>query len=593
MKTSSSNSSSSLLSSLFSSRGIKQKFITLALALLLLVAGFIAWFFPLRQEREMSAYLNQKAVVLAEVTAYGTSSGMVFDDAASVKTALDGIQSLPDVQFALAYNKAGTLISSVKQGNTVSYGAQIATMLRSSKQLSERPSERTTSRATELTELAELTDITIVVQPILSNGERYGTLVLGLSRAFLRADVARSRWVAFGVSAAILLLGGLLFYWQTTRLVQPLKTLEAAANHVAQGDLNIATVPVQTADEIGALTGVFNHMVGNLKSYVQRVEQQAAQIQDSNNKLQENNLELSAANEEIQRQVEIQAEQSREIELANSELQEKNLALDNAMQELKLTQSQLVQSERMNAAGMLTAGVMHEVNNPNAAVIAAVHDVRQTIGQMHEFFFSLLDERGKQSKKAQQFATLSADAQQTLGIALTGAERVKGIVANLQSYTKHQRAGGYESTIAHEIASTVEIFCYQFKKVAVTVDIPDTSTSEGNFGELNQVFLNLLVNAAQAGASDIAISGVPNTSTGGGMDVRFADNGKGMALDVQRRIFEPFFSTKGDGNSGLGLSISQQILARHGVGIEVASVLDEGTTFTLRFPAQMLPQPID
>ncbi len=553
--------------------GIKQKFIALAMALLLGVSAFIAWFFPLRQRQEMSAYLNQKAAVLAQVTAYGTASGVVFDDSAATKTALDGLRSLPDVQFALVFRANGTRIGEVSASNSEPYMTDVTTL-------------RQAVEASKAQQLHELDDVTLVASPIRfgnqANAEIAGTLVLALTREYLKRDVQQSFRVALLVSAAIVVVGGMVFFQQTGRLVRPIQTLKAAAEKVSANNLQIEALPVVSRDEIGTLTTVFNQMVSNLRGYVQQIQEQSAQIALTNAKLQENNLELSAANEEIQRQIEIQAEQSREIELANSELQEKNLALDSAMQELKLAQSQLVQSERMNAAGMLTAGVMHEVNNPNAAVMAAVTDVQATVSKIHDFFFSLLDEKGKQSKKAREFAEMSNDALATLNIAITGATRIKGIVANLQHYTKHQRAGAYESTLKEEFVSTAEIFRYQFKTVQVDIDIDDTVISKGNFGELNQVFLNLFVNAAQAGATVITISATVLES--GAVAVRICDNGKGMTEDVQRRIFEPFFSTKGEGNSGLGLSISKQILDQHNISIAVESTVGAGTIFTLVFP---------
>jgi signal transduction histidine kinase len=550
--------------------GIQQKFITLALVLLVCVSVFIAWFFPMRQEQEMSKYLNQKAMVLAEVTAYSTAAGVMFDDTSSVRTALDGVKTLPDVLFVLTYNTQGVQMGAVKQESAAPHRRIIDTV-----------------RAARVPTVYEAQDLSVVAVPIVLNSTTQGQLVLGLSRRFLRDDVQRSRRLTLAVSAAIVLLGGLIFYWQTARLVRPLKTLESAAEQLSAGTLSIAAVPVVSRDEIGTLTNVFNQMVANLRGYIQRVERQSQELGMVNSKLQENNLELAAANEEIQRQIEVQTEQAREIELANAELQEKNLALDEAFKELTHTQSQLVQSERMNATGMLTAGVMHEINNPNAAVIAAVHDVKQTVNHLSKFFHSLLDERSRQSKKAHQFDQMSDDVQHTLDVAMNGAHRVKNIVANLQHFTKHQRAGTYQSTLAAELASTSEIFRYQFKTVAVVLSIEEDASVQGNFGELNQVFLNLLVNAAQAGATSITITGSRAAQTKN-VVLSIADNGKGMSAEVQKRIFEPFFSTKGAGNSGLGLSISKQILERHGVSITVESVPQHGTTFLLIFPHALI-----
>jgi signal transduction histidine kinase len=547
--------------------GIQQKFVTLLLASLLAVSVFIAVFFPMHLEQQMSNYLNQKALVLAQVTAYGTASGVVFDDTVAVKNALDGIRALPDVQFALVYSLNGTEMGAVKPENVMAHMRMVDSARRRS------PTESTVNQAE---------DVTVVAVPIVQNNTQHGQIILALTRTFLLEDVQRSRMITLVLSAGIVLLGGLGTFWQTKRLVRPIQTLERAASHVATtGDLVIEDVPIEANDEVGRLTHVFNGMVTNLRLYVQQVQAQSQEMAALNDKLQENNLELAAANEEIQRQIEIQAEQSREIELANSELQEKNMALDRAMNDVREAQSQLVQSERMNAAGMLTAGVMHEINNPNAAILGAIHETRSIVQRIHDYFFGLLDESSKQTRRAQAFDVLCADAERTLSIANNGATRVKNIVANLQHFTKHQRDGVYELQLLQEIQSTAEMFRYQFKAVAVRTDIPPTVCIQGNAGELNQVFLNLLVNAAQAGATEIVVRAAQYPE---GVTLEIEDNGQGMPEIVQRRIFEAFYSTKGEGNSGLGLSISRQILERHSALIGVQSESGQGTTFRLTFP---------
>ena len=296
----------------------------------------------------------------------------------------------------------------------------------------------------------------------------------------------------------------------------------------------------------------------------------------------ERTSELLEANTEIQRQISVQTEQAREIEYANSELQEKNLALDEAFKELQQAQSQLVHSERMNAAGMLTAGVMHEINNPNAAVIAAVHDAKSTIKKITEFFFSLLDERSKQSQKAQQFSKLTDEANHVLEIASVGAMRVKGIVANLQHFTKHQREGMYIGSFDMEFVSTLEMFQYQFKQTTIITDIEKGLALEANWGELNQIMLNLLINAVQAGAGQIQVK--VHSLNEHRIVVHVSDDGSGMSAEVSRKIFEPFFSTKSSGNNGLGLSISKQIIERHGGTIRCESEIGKGTSFFIDLP---------
>lgn len=264
-------------------------------------------------------------------------------------------------------------------------------------------------------------------------------------------------------------------------------------------------------------------------------------------------------------------------------LQESNLELDHTVSELKDTQAQLVQSERLNAAGMLTAGVMHEINNPNSSVFSALELVEQRLSGLQEHFLSMLDERDRTTQEATSFVGMITRAQEILLVALNGSERIKNIVLALQGFTKHQHDGKTKSSIAGEIHTTVTMFQYQFKDVAVEESIPSDWRIEGSWAELNQAMLNLLVNAAQAGATKVAIIADPVRN--GTITFRITDNGEGISAKTLTRIFEPFFSTKSVGNSGLGLSITKKIIELHGGSIAVESREEEGTTFTITLPA--------
>ena len=297
--------------------------------------------------------------------------------------------------------------------------------------------------------------------------------------------------------------------------------------------------------------------------------------------------ELREANDEIQRQLTIQTEQAREIELANTYLQETNAQLDQALRDLQETQTQLVASERIGAIGMLAAGIMHEINNPNAGVYGALEQIILKIRNLHAFFLSLLDEEGKQSQEAVRFAGMVGDIETMLHLARDGSARVKNIVGTLRGFTKYQAEGVKSDALERELAATVEIFKFQYNNVRVSMEFTGDCTIEANFGEINQVFLNLLVNASQAGATEITIharevsinAGVGTSS----VEVRLSDNGGGMDDAMQKRVFEPFYTTKGAGNSGLGLTISKTILERHKATLRVESQLGAGTTFVLVF----------
>jgi signal transduction histidine kinase/ligand-binding sensor domain-containing protein len=313
---------------------------------------------------------------------------------------------------------------------------------------------------------------------------------------------------------------------------------------------------------------------------VRSIERRSAELEQL---VDERTHLLQDANVEVGRQLEILNEQAKEIEITNSRLQETNLELDHTVTELKDTQAQLVQSERLNAVGMLTAGVMHEINNPNSSVFSALELVEQRLSGLQERFLSMLDERDRTTQEAMSFVTMITRAQEILLVALNGSERIKNIVLALQGFTKHQHDGMTKSSIAGEIHTTVTMFQYQFKDVEVEESIPPDWRIEGSWAELNQAMLNLLVNAAQAGATKVTIIADPVRN--GSIRLRITDNGEGMSGETLPRIFEPFYTTKSVGNSGLGLSITKKIIEQHGGSIAVESRAEEGTTFTITLPA--------
>lgn len=267
-------------------------------------------------------------------------------------------------------------------------------------------------------------------------------------------------------------------------------------------------------------------------------------------------------------------------------LEAKNTELQQAIDVLQETQAQLVQSERASAVGNLVAGVMHEINNPNAAIYGAIQDALQTTNAANTYFLSLLGEEDRTSTEATKMTGILGGLERTLEIAADGAERIRAIVATLRSFAKHQEAEHQTARLEDQIASTVTLFRYQFKNVEVRQNFCTESgllEISGNLGELNQVFLNLLVNAAQADATAIEIRAGRNDN--GELVVEIADNGVGMDETTKMRIFDPFFTTRGVGNTGLGLNITRKIMDKHNASISVESKPGSGATFTLVFPA--------
>ncbi len=317
-----------------------------------------------------------------------------------------------------------------------------------------------------------------------------------------------------------------------------------------------------------------------MREQIVEEQQQRAFAEKINEQERIRNKELASANEEISRQNQILEEQSREIELTNTHLNEVILELDTALTDLKETQTQLVASERLSAVGMLTAGVMHEINNPNAAVYAALEQMQLKEQDIRTFFVGLLNEEDKESPDAKKFLTMVDEVKRMNTLAMEGSNRVKQIVASLRTFTKHQEAGMKTASLKDELVSTIEMFRYQFKAVSIKQEYIGNASIEANFGEINQVFLNLLVNAAQAGATEIILH---SEERGNMLEVLVSDDAGGIPPDVVAHIFEPFYTTKGAANSGLGLSISKKIIERHNATMTVESEIGKGTTFRLTF----------
>jgi signal transduction histidine kinase/tetratricopeptide (TPR) repeat protein len=378
---------------------------------------------------------------------------------------------------------------------------------------------------------------------------------------------------------------------QRAIIVQDYQQTHQQALH---GDAPASLVYVPLTSPEGAIIGVFSvqsyrkqyfteqhlNVLGTIVPFV------ASALSNANayREIARVNDDLAERNAEIEKQNALLDEQARDIEIANTELQEKNLSLDSALSDLKAAQIHIVQNERMSAVGMLTAGVMHEINNPNAVVYSASNQALKKSVELKEFFFSLLDTDEQDTEEADTFAQLSDSVTKYLSLVRDGSERVKAIVENLQGFTKHQSATMKVGDLRDSLRATIQLFSFKFDSVTVSEYLDAALIIEANFGEVNQILLNLLVNAAQASARNIAIRGEFNAATNT-VAVAIADDGTGMSEETVKKIFEPFFSTKGTGNSGLGLSITRQILDKHHANISVESAVGTGTTFTLHFPA--------
>jgi signal transduction histidine kinase len=255
------------------------------------------------------------------------------------------------------------------------------------------------------------------------------------------------------------------------------------------------------------------------------------------------------------------------------------MRVDERTQELRETQDQLVQSEKMRSLGQLVAGVAHELNNPIGFVHANLQLLDDYVGRLLQ-----PDLDPEKRRKAQEAIA------KLLSRSREGTERVKQIVQDLRTFSRTDQAELQQVQLEDEIDRTLTLIEARLKSIRIERDYGELPPVRCFAGQLNQVFLNLLMNACDAldGHGTIRIE---TRTEGDGVVLVFEDDGPGMPEDVLSHIFEPFFTTKPVGQgTGLGLSLSHGIIARHGGVMEVDSRPGEGARFTIHLPLEPPPE---
>jgi signal transduction histidine kinase len=249
-------------------------------------------------------------------------------------------------------------------------------------------------------------------------------------------------------------------------------------------------------------------------------------------------------------------------------------ALRRAHEELKRTESQLVQAGTLSALGQMVAGVAHEINNPLAYVLANLEHVQERLEQLEGEFPGRLGELRDVVREARH-----------------GADRVRRIVRDLRAFCRVDEEERGPIDVNRVLEMAVNLAWNEIRHRARFVkDLGAVPSVEANEARLGQVFLNLLVNAAQAipqGAAERnQIRVTTRTDDGNGVVVEIADTGCGIPKENLGRIFDPFFTTKAIGvGTGLGLSICQGIVGALGGHIGVESDVGCGTTVRVALPS--------
>ena len=385
-----------------------------------------------------------------------------------------------------------------------------------------------------------------IVRPI-PGGD--GKVHVGMDQALMIAQIRAAVRFQLLIMALLFGVSVLATYVMVNRISRPLSQLTDYAQRLANRDFS-ASVDIRSQDEIGLLACTMENMAADTQQFIQQLE--------------------------------------------------------STLKELQQTQAQLVQSAKMSSLGQLVAGMAHEINNP-------VNFIAGNIRYARRYAESLLELLQLHDRHSQPYAPeitdkiddidldfIAEDFPKAIASMQVGAERIKDIVHSLRNFSRLDEAELKAVNIHDGLDSTLLVLSSRLGKTqglcAITIEkhYGQLPKIECLAGQLNQAFMNIIGNAIDAlteKRSQLNPDSLPTLTLStrcldNAIEIAIADNGIGMAEDLQQRIFDPFFTTKpvGEG-SGLGLSISYQIVVqRHGGQIQCGSTPGAGSRFVITLP---------
>ncbi|MEQ9695176.1 cache domain-containing protein [Shimia sp. SDUM112013] len=364
-----------------------------------------------------------------------------------------------------------------------------------------------------------------------SFGERVGMLYVGFLEAPFAAAKRAAYWTILGAFIAVLTLSVPVFLLLAKGIFSPLERMTQTMKKVEGGDLNARIGDVGSRDEIGQVAGHLDTLLDQIQERDRALRSWADELND---RVERRTAELRAANKKLEE-----------------------------------TFKQLVMSEKLASIGEITAGVAHEINNPVAVIQGNVDVIRQTLTP-----------------------EATGDVETELDLIDRQVQRIEAIVGKLLQFARPTEFGTHEESV--DLAPLVEdclvLVDHVISKQAIKVDmqLQDAPFVCVTPGEMQQVIINLVINAAQAmeGQGRLVLTLDTETRDGTiGARLRVADSGPGIPEDVMRSVFDPFYTTKLGEGTGLGLSISQTLIQRAGGLISVENRASGGAEFTVWLPA--------
>lgn len=386
-----------------------------------------------------------------------------------------------------------------------------------------------------------------------------GDVTVKLSRGFFTILIAGVSIIILILTLAALIISSIISRILSYPIILPIirlqQTMEAASYGSLETSINTQISVKKPLKEIQQLADSTNLILTKFQHYNEQLENQNGLLESQNDELEAQNEELAAKQEEIEAQ---------------------NIELTEAKRQIEEAQTQLVQSENMAAVGQLTAAITHEINTPLGAISSNV--------QMSDMLLTSLEESEKLKEDSDLKAIIDS-LREANNVSVMGCKRVTEIIKSLKTFSRIDQSDFQEADINDNIKSVLVLTSNLWKrKIEIHEDYTPNLLVKCYPGLLNQVFMNIMVNAIQSidSTGDIYVK---TSKDENGTYITIIDNGHGIKPENLSKIFDSGFTTKPAGNGmGLGLSICQNIIKKHNGEITVTSEAGKGTQFTVMLP---------
>jgi len=528
---------------------LRTKFVLLISAIVMACMVVLAGYLIQRQSEGYQRELESQGETMIKILAINAESGVLFESPYELDPLLGTLSHFGSVEYCLIQNLEEKIISHIGQNHIPLDTLQVLRdsgresmnlvsdylVNREGKELFVLIFPISTEKKVMPRETLGMTggvDLSLTQSTV---SETIGWIELGMSVESVNQATAHATKAAVLLTLIVLFVTILVVVLIVSAVVRPITTLVEATDKISRGDFS-TIVHTDHDDEIGQLTKTFNRMTTSLRHSRDEIEQY-------NRTLEEKIIERT--------------------------------------QQLEDAQAQLIQSEKMGAIGQLAAGVAHELNNPLGGILGYAQFTLEKLRK------NIPDKTTP--KEVESYLRYVGDIE-------LQARRCKTIVQNLLRFSRSSRTVDFDEIDINQVMEgTLAFVEHQLRISNIELEVrlgTDLPTLQGNAGQLQQVFTNLIINAMHASEpnSVICITSRYHQALGefgGTVELNVVDSGHGIAQENIKKIFEPFFTTKEVGKgTGLGLSVSYGIVKEHGGEITVKSEVGQGTTFTVILPVQ-------